>query len=156
MSADGQYLAYATENRELEVLSTTTGERVQELRLRCVGRQVHSRKQKLLAKQHAVCTQTEPARCVTIRQKLGCGLTAWWFLSGWASLLPSAQPAHVLQCLMAAPCRAPFCDCVAWSPTANVLAYTDEILDPTETRQRVVIGSVVIFAPPKAQAAAAG
>jgi hypothetical protein len=34
MSADGQYLAYATENKELEVLSTTTGERLQELRLR--------------------------------------------------------------------------------------------------------------------------
>jgi hypothetical protein len=52
--------------------------------------------------------------------------------------------------------RAPFCDCVAWSPAANILAYADEMLDPTETRQRVLIGAVVFFAPPKSQAAAAG
>ncbi|KAL6752764.1 THO complex 3 G protein beta subunit [Haematococcus lacustris] len=45
--------------------------------------------------------------------------------------------------------RMAYCDCVAWNPVADVLAYSEEIIDPADRSGRGMIGAVYIYAPPK-------
>lgn len=44
--------------------------------------------------------------------------------------------------------RTQFSDSVAWNPVHNVLAYCDEVQDPT-SRDRSMVGVISVFAGPK-------
>ncbi len=125
LSSDGRLLAYATEQQELEVLSTETGERLIDVRIRCGA-----------------------AQCA----RGGRGVSSARLCD---SLIPRArrgeQSSHVALAVRAVRARrTQVSDGVAWSPTHNVLAYCDEAVDTGSRDVRSFVGVIGLLAPPKA------